>query len=130
MSTNCANNTLPTAQSVGVPEGVYAVLIPNTGNGSIAAMESCCGSSEVHRAGDGNCTLWCELPDDFVEDIKDPVDEGSLSVAVDKCLERGAPDERFVITGVQLGAGTAEVPSVKGIMALALGVLAAAQMLA
>ncbi|KAH6689461.1 hypothetical protein F5X68DRAFT_230078 [Plectosphaerella plurivora] len=127
---SCDNNRIPDGSSIGIPEDINAALIPYTGNTSIAAMTSCCAPNEVFRAGNANCSVWCELPDDFMEQHVGERGEGPhLTSVVRDCLQNAAPNESFAIIGGQYAAGTAVAPGLKGVVVMALSVFAAVQIL-
>ncbi|KAF7558506.1 hypothetical protein G7046_g5654 [Stylonectria norvegica] len=81
MST-CPQNSIPEPASLDIPHDINAGFTPKS-NASEAAMAICCAPNPVHVA--QNCTLWCELPDDFMKGLSKGDD---ISTALISCLKR------------------------------------------
>lgn len=127
--TNCDTSTLPSLGGI-VPDDINAVAVART-NRTIPAMRHCCGDNEVHQAGSNNCVLWCEMPDDLMEEVSD---SNAITDVMMDCLKRHdenvTGDGPFLTLGQDNFAAPMGRPSLVGLGLLALMVTRAVEWLA
>ncbi|KAK9769984.1 putative NACHT domain-containing protein [Seiridium cardinale] len=63
----CSPNSIPAPGSLDIPTNINVGLTPLTNNAE-AGMAICCAPNPANLADDG-CTLWCELPQSFMDNI-------------------------------------------------------------
>ncbi|KAM5351271.1 hypothetical protein ACJ41O_003994 [Fusarium nematophilum] len=78
---------LPDLRGLGISSEINAGSTPFN-NESYEAMVGCCAPNSVGLI---RCTLWCELPDDMMEDIDD-ADEDEILDAFGACLSANSPN--------------------------------------
>ena len=108
---SCANNAIPAYESLGLPADINVGLTPKN-NASMAAMERCCAPNPVEIVED--CTLWCELPDQFMEGLSE---EDILPLILSDCLQRNKSNSSDIRAVMAHRAESLAVPATRPTMA-------------
>jgi hypothetical protein len=81
-------DSLPSYRSLPLPTDLNIFMIPrdNRTNTSEIAMRACCAPKPVNILGD--CILWCEIPEEYINDNAANSEESPAAAAINQCLQR------------------------------------------
>lgn len=128
----CPPNRLPDSENVGIPEGMFAGLMPFDTPTAMEAMKICCETDDINIGDIRNCTLWCELPESIMEPARvssREVDMGILLNTFSRCIKLHDPPLNKTgpwIRGVS--SAPARLPNLTQLGIAALGVALAIQL--
>lgn len=110
----------------GIPTSVNWVATFYT-NESLYALDECCPSPYVHRIGLESCVVWCELTDDYLDQLKS---KESIDTKISTCMDQAsAGRETHTVRYKTSSAAMHGVypPGVKGLFLASLVILALCQ---